>query len=192
VQKLTIGIDIDATLTVADYWIPWVNRHLGRELKAEDVTEYEIEKILGITEDEFWELYELDGESLHADSAVRSEASEVLTRLSKNHQLHYVTARHPKMREVTLKWLHLHQIPCDGLHLLGSHNKVASAHQLGCDLFIEDRYENALAIAASGIKVLLMDCFYNRDRHLPHNIIRIMDWYQAEKAVQVMEKTGSV
>jgi uncharacterized protein len=187
-KSITIGIDIDATLTVADYWVPWVNEHYQLNLKAEDVTEYEIEKILGISEADFWQMYDLHGEVLHADSAVRIEAPEVLKRLYKDHELHYITARHSRMKEVTEEWLLRHEIPHHGLHLLGSHDKVETAHQLGCQVFVEDRYENATAIAASGIEVLLMDCYYNRKLPLMDNMQRVADWKHAETIIRDLGK----
>ena len=91
------------------------------------------------------------------------------------------------MTHVTEEWLDRYQLPRDGLHLLGSHDKVSTAHSLGCGLFIEDRYENAVAIAESGIDVLLMDCNYNRQRPLPVNVQRISDWYQVE---QILRRLG--
>ena len=183
-KPVTIGIDIDATLTVADYWVPWVNEHYQLDLKAEDVTEYDIEKILGVSETNFWQMYDLHGEALHADSIVRKEAPEVLKRLYKDYELHYITARHSRMKEVTEEWLQRHEIPHHGLHLLGSHDKVGIAHKLGCQVFVEDRYENATAIAASGIAVLLMDCYYNRELPLTANMQRVTDWQHAEKIIR--------
>ena len=187
--SMTLGIDIDATLTEAYYWLPWANAHFDRRLKPEDVTCYDIHTVLGITEEAYLDFYARYGEALHAASHVRREAPAVLLRLSQDHQLHYVTARHPDMRQVTQEWLERYDIPQDGLHLLGSHDKVATAHRLGCDLFVEDRFENAVDIAESGIDVLLIDCNYNRNLPLPGNVKRVSNWHQVEKAVRLLEKS---
>jgi uncharacterized HAD superfamily protein len=191
IQQMTIGIDIDATLTEAYYWIPWANAHFHRNLKPEDATEYDIHKVLGISEEAYLAFYDEYGEALHAASPIRREAPDVLHRLSSNHRLHYITARDPRMQRVTEEWLQHYGVPRDGLHLLGSHHKVSKAHQLGCRLFIEDRYENAVEIAASGIDVLLMDCHYNRISPLPDNIQRVSNWYEVERAVRIKEKNAA-
>jgi len=191
VHTMTIGIDIDATLTEAYYWIPWANAHFHRNLKPEDATEYDIHKVLGISEEEYLAFYDQYGEALHAASPIRQEAPDILKRLSRNHRLHYITARDPRMQQVTEEWLQRYEIPQDGLHLLGTHHKVSSAHQLGCRLFIEDRYENAVEIAASGIDVLLMDCHYNRISPLPDNIQRVSNWHEVERVVRIMERNAA-
>ncbi len=190
-KKQTIGIDIDATLTEAYYWIPWANAHFNRNLTPEDMVDYEIHKVLSISEERYLAFYEQYGEAMHATSRIRPEAPEILKQLTDNHHLHYITARHPKMQHVTEEWLSYYQVPVDGLHLLGSHHKVEKAHELKCNLFIEDRYENALAIAESGIDVLLMDCYYNQDRPLPSNVKRVTNWHQVKEFIDLMKKTAA-
>ncbi|MDW7678786.1 MAG: hypothetical protein SCK57_14095, partial [Bacillota bacterium] len=58
IQQMTIGIDIDATLTEAYYWLPWANAHFHRNLKPEDATEYDIHRVLGISEEAYLAFYE--------------------------------------------------------------------------------------------------------------------------------------
>lgn len=50
------------------------------------------------------------------------------------------------------------------------------------DLFIEDRYENALQLAQAGFEVLLIDCHYNQG-DLPSNVTRVKHWIQIEKLI---------
>lgn len=190
-KPLTIGIDIDATITEAYYWIPWANAYFGKHLKPEDVIDYEIHRVLGISEEEYLALYDRYGEMLHRESLIRPGAAEVLRRIFAKHQLHYITARHPQMDRVTVEWLSRHDIPGHGLHLLGSHHKVEKAHELGCQLFIEDRYENAQSIAESGIDVLLMDCYYNRDLPLHQRVHRIFNWQDVEDQVRLFEQKAA-
>lgn len=187
-KSLTIGIDIDATITEAYYWIPWANAYYGCSIKPEQVTDYEIHHVLGITEEEYLEFYDLLGEALHKESGIRPGAAEVLRQLYSRHQLHYITARNPRMERVTKEWFHRHDVSGHGLHLLGSHHKVEKAHELGCHLFIEDRYENAQAIAESGIEVLLMDCYYNRGLPLHKNVYRINSWQDVDRFVKKLER----
>jgi uncharacterized HAD superfamily protein len=76
---------------------------------------------------------------------------------------------------VTIKWLKSRKFPEKEVYLLGSHYKVDKAKELGCDVFIEDRCENALDLFSAGFKVLLIDCYYNR-MPLPKGIIRVKNW----------------
>lgn len=190
IYSLNIGIDIDATLTEPYYWLPWTNAHFGLNQQPEDITKYDLAETLGITEEEYLRFYHQYGEAIHECSPIRNEAPAILKHMALNHQLYYVTARHPQFEDVTRKWLDRHQVPIHGLHLLGSHDKVGKARELECDLFIEDRYENARAIAESGVDVLLMDCHYNRGLEMLPNMKRIDNWHQVEHVVRFMEKHG--
>ncbi|MFT9498194.1 hypothetical protein [Anaerosolibacter sp.] len=67
--------------------------------------------------------------------------------------------------------------------MLGSHYKVNQAKELGCDIFIEDRYENAIQLALAGFEVLLMDCNYNRLPLIP-GITRVYDWKEVYKVIE--------
>ncbi|SDY72529.1 5' nucleotidase, NT5C type [Tindallia californiensis] len=186
--SLTIGIDIDATLTEPYYWLPFTNEHFGLNQKPEDMTCYDLAVNLGISEEEYLAFYLEHGEKIHRHSPIRKEAPSILQDMYPTHQLYYITARHPNMEKVTKDWLNHHDIPQNGLFLLGSHDKVGKAQELRCDLFIEDRYENARAIAESGVDVLLMDCTYNRDQEMLPNMKRIENWYQVQDVISTMEK----
>ena len=71
----------------------------------------------------------------------------------------------------------------DSLNLLGSHNKVNKAHELNCDIFIEDRYENALQLSREGILVILVNCSYNQGI-LPKNVIRVNSWIEIGNIIE--------
>ncbi len=134
-------------------------------------------------EDDFNEFYNLFGKLLHKEAKIRLGAKEVISGLYDNHQIHFVTAREEKMRDISLEWLTKHQIPMDSISLLGSHNKVSKAEQLGCDIFIEDRYDNAIQLSQAGFDVLLIDCNYNNGV-LPSNVKRVKHWFQIEEIIE--------
>jgi hypothetical protein len=69
--------------------------------------------------------------------------------------------------------------------MLGSHYKVERAKQLECDIFIEDRYENAIQLALEGFQVLLVDCSYNRLPLLP-GITRVRDWIEIYEEIETI------
>ena len=176
-QKLNICIDIDGTVTEPNYWLSRANQYFATNIKPKDVIVYEIYDILGITQKDYDKFYELYGETLHRESKIRLGAKEVISKLYDYHNIHFVTAREEKMRKVTVEWLTDNQIQMDSISLLGSNNKVHKAKELSSDIFIEDRYENAISLSQSGFDVLLIDCSYNRGI-LPSNIKRIKHWYE--------------
>jgi len=185
-KMMNICIDIDGTVTEATYWLKHANTHFGRTLTPADVTEYNIDKVLGIDQATYNAFYARYGEAMHRESEIRPGASAVINRLYENHRIHFVTARSETMRSVSLEWLNSQRIPLDTLSLLGSHDKVRQARELNCDLFIEDRYENAIQLSLAGFQVLLVDCPYNRGA-LPRSVQRISSWHHVEPLIAKME-----
>ena len=185
-----IGIDIDGTVTEPYYWLERVNQYFKTNIQPEDVTVYEIHKILGIEPEEYEKFYQLFGKLLHKEARIRSGAQEVINQLYHNHMIHFITARESIMKNVSVDWLKRYHIPMDSITLLGSSDKVDEAQRLSCDIFIEDRYENALQLSKAGIDVLLLDCSYNQGA-LPVNVTRVKNWFaiamQIENLIRIFE-----
>ena len=177
-----IGIDIDGTITEPYYWLPRANRYFNTQVKAREIKEYDIHKVLGIKLEEYDEFYRIYGKTLHQEAGIRAGAREVINRLYMQYRIHIISAREAKMQEVTLEWLNRYQIPMDSVSLLGSCEKVPRARALGCDIFIEDKYENAVQLAQAGIEVLLIDSGYNKGE-LPAGVTRVRTWSQIEKVI---------
>lgn len=186
-KKLNLCIDIDGTVTEPYYWLERANRYFGRQVAPEDVTVYEIHKVLDVGEDDYNKFYALYGKLLHRESKARFGAGESIRRLYRRHRIHFVTAREEKMRETSVEWLARHQMPMDSIHHLGSHYKVDKARELKSDLFIEDSYCNALQLAKAGFDVLLIDCTYNKGP-LPGNVTRIKNWSEIEEIVEAKSR----
>lgn len=176
-KKLNLCIDIDGTVTEPYYWLERANRYFERQLKPEDITAYEIHRMLDVEEDDYNEFYELYGKLLHKEAKARLGASEMLQSLYRRHNIHFVTAREEKMRETSIEWLEKNHMPMDSIWHLGSHYKAAKARELNSDLFVEDCYSNAIQLAKAGFEVLLIDCTYNRGP-LPENVTRVKSWFE--------------
>jgi uncharacterized HAD superfamily protein len=182
-RSLSLCIDIDGTITEPCYWLSRANEYFNTNIQPKDVTIYEIHKLLGVEEDKYNQFYNLFGILLHKEAKIRIGAKDIINKLFEHHIIHFVTAREEIMREVSLEWLAMHQIPMDSITLLGSNDKVNQAKKLNCDIFIEDRYENAIQLAQAGFEVLLIDCNYNKGG-LPSNVTRVKTWFQIEKIIE--------
>jgi len=184
-RSLNLCIDIDGTVTEPFYWLQRANEYFKANVKPKEINVYEIHQVYGVEESHYNEFYNLFGRLLHTESKMRLGAGKVISNLYAHHQIHFVTAREEKMRSVSTDWLAKHKIPMDSISLLGTHNKVKRANELNCDIFIEDRYDNAVQLAEAGFDVLLIDCSYNKGP-LPVNVKRIKYWYQIENYINVL------
>lgn len=179
---LNICVDIDGTITEPYYWIEKANMHFNTNLEPKDVKQYDIHKILGVPRKAYLDFYDKYGEQLHLNAKIREGAADILHKLNESNNIYYITAREKRMHQVTNKWFEYNDLPDEELFLLGSHYKVEKAKEVNCDVFIEDRYENAIQLALSGFYVLLIDCEYNR-QPLIDGITRVFDWDDIYKEI---------
>jgi hypothetical protein len=187
-RKLNLCIDIDGTVTEPYYWLERANRYFDRQVGPEDVTAYEIHKVLGVGEDDYKEFYDLYGKLLHGEAQARFGASEVIRELYRQqHNIHFVTAREEKYEATSTEWLARHQMPLDTICHLGHPNKVDKAKELKSDLFIEDCYSNVMQLAKAGFDVLMIDCSYNKGP-LPENAIRVGNWAEIAEIAEAKAK----
>lgn len=182
-MKLNICVDIDGTITEPYYWLDMANSHFGTDIKPYQVTTYDIHEVLEVSREAYNEFYNLYAEKLHSGAEVRENAEIVLWKLNQQHNVFYVTAREQWIRNTTENWFRTNELPLAELHMLGSHYKVERAKQLECDIFIEDRYENAIQLALEGFNVLLVDCSYNRLPLIP-GITRVKDWIDIYEEIE--------
>lgn len=182
-KSLNFCIDIDGTITEAYDWIPRANAYFKTNLSPQQVKVYDAHQALGVQIELYDEFYQLYAEAMYEEVRIRIDVKNVLDQVYQKHNIHFVTAREVEMRAVTEKWLTKHNIPMDTLTLLGSHDKVAKAKEFSCDLFIEDRYENAVQLSSYGFSVLLIDCHYNQG-HLYPGITRVKDWTEINEQIR--------
>lgn len=186
-KALNICVDIDGTITEPYYWIKEANKFFNTNIKEADVTKYEICEVLGISNEEYLEFYSKYGAKIHLEAQIRNNAKRVLWEMSKKHNIFYVTAREERLKEETIRWFNNHDLPTGELFLLGSPQKAQKAKELNCDIFLEDRYENAVELSKEGFQVLLLDCNYNRFKLTP-GIQRVLNWDEINLIIKMEEK----
>lgn len=185
-KNLTIGIDIDGTVTCPSSLLPHLNQAFGKNLSLADCLEYDLANVYGVPAPEMNEWFDKNSDMLCRVAPVHGKADLVLRSWYQKHQLVYISARQLADWEATLHWFQTRDIPHHQIELIGSHDKVAAAKRWKVDMFIEDRLENALQLAEElHIPVYLFDTPYNQAK-LPDLVHRIYDWREVEKAVSDM------
>jgi uncharacterized protein len=175
-KVLTIGIDIDGTVTSPSNIVPLMNESFGRNLRYEDCLEYNLANVYNITDEEFSIWLDQYGERLYDEATVHGTADQILRSWYQEHKLIYISAREDRHRDVTLNWFSRYQIPYHEVELIGSHDKLSAARSWEVDLFLEDRLENALQLSeALEIPIFLFDTPYNQGT-LPDLIHRVSTW----------------
>ncbi|MBU3153947.1 hypothetical protein LL037_10015 [Clostridium estertheticum] len=174
-KNLNICIDIDGTITDAYYWLNITNKYFNKNITEDEVTQYYIHEIMGVTLKEYDEFYQENKFEIHSEQILREDVQIVIKGLSELHNIYFVTAREKELTMFTHSYLKRNNIAYDELFVLGSHYKVDKARELECNVFIEDNYDNAVQLSNAGFKVLLIDTNYNR-KPLNDNIVRVYNW----------------
>ncbi|KEJ02326.1 5' nucleotidase, NT5C type [Clostridium botulinum] len=188
-DNLNICIDIDGTITEPYYWLEISNKYFKKNIKPEDITVYNIEDVLGITEEEYMKFYEKYKVRIHTEEKLRQGAKKVLNELNKYHNIYFITAREKSLEVLTKSYLINHSIKFRDLYVLGSHYKVDKAKELNCDIFIEDNPSNVVELSEAGFKVILLDTNYNKHIKENENIIRISHWDEVYNIVKEISST---
>lgn len=186
-RKLNLCIDIDGTVTEPYYWLKKANEYFQKNVKPKDVTDYDIHKILKVTDEDYLKFYNHYACQIHGEAKPRFGANKMIRRLHQSNNIHFVTAREEKFRDVSIEWLERNGFSMDSIALLGTHNKVNKAVELQSDFFVEDSHANAIQLAAAGFDVILIDCNYNR-KPLPNNVTRVNNWLQVVNIIDQHKK----
>ncbi len=183
---INIGIDIDGTLTVPDFWVKPMNKHFNHQYTPSSCEEYDWLKVFNIGREEFEHFYRNHGNEMHFNADIRPSVVATIQKWANTYKLYYLTARQTWLTETTSAWLNKYQLPGE-VFVLGTHNKLPKALELNCAIFIEDNYEVACQLAAGGIHVVLLDCAYNRKPLPDASITRVSNW--DEVAIEVEKLT---
>ena len=185
---IKIGIDIDGTITDPSTFVPYLNKGFGRTLAYEDLKEYDLSKVLGISSSEFINWFISNELTIYKEAPVAQHLKTVIDSWVGSYELAFVSAREPYHLTVTCNWLDKHMIHYDELHLVGSKSKTGIIEKRGIQLFIEDNYENACKISESNnIPVILLNTPYNQYL-TPKGVVRVNNWLEAKEWVDNWSK----
>lgn len=167
------------------------NRLHGTNHRADQVKDFFLEKMLGLTKEEMQEFLMsfYDSSDHHNGDLIKGSKDGI--GLIKKYDLILITARLESVRIPTEKWLQQHFPGAfSQTHLLGmyagSHKKRSKgevAKELGIQLFIDDSLTNALDIVSYGIPVILLDKLWNQ-AVLPPNVYRVHSWTEIVDTVE--------
>ncbi|GER66912.1 putative nucleotidase YqfW [Weizmannia acidilactici] len=182
--KKRFGIDIDGTVTSPESLVPFINEAFHIHLKYEDLTKYEITDVVDIPPETFNRWFIQSEPAIYEKSPIAEGAKEVLTKWADRFELYFISARASHLLKVTKNWFSRQQLKYHHIELIGTHHKVETAKKYDIDVFLEDKHDNAAAIAEElGIPVLLFDTPYNRDP-VPKNVYRVKNWKEADEWIR--------
>ena len=190
-KKLNICIDIDGTITDPYYWLSYANTYFNSNISESQVTSYDIAKVLNINRSEYIEFYEKFKTKIHSNQELRDDVKVILDKLYESNNIYFVTARDKSLELLTLLYLKNHELQFNEVFVLGTSDKVPTAMDLNCDIFIEDSYDNAVQLSNSGFNVILMDTNYNK-LPLNDNIIRAYNWNEIFEIINEILKVKKV
>ncbi|MDA7026926.1 hypothetical protein PJ311_09935 [Bacillus sp. CLL-7-23] len=185
---LHLGIDIDGTITAQDTLVPYLNEAFNLSITFEDITDYDLTKLLNISEQAFWKWMDENEPRIYKEAMVAQYAKQTIDKLKNHHKLFYITARRHHLKDTTHAWFHKNKIHYDHIELVGGHDKLEAVSKHKVDVFFEDHHGNATMIAKeANIPVILFNTPYNQ---LPtdSNIIRVNSWLEAAEWLRKHEK----
>lgn len=172
-----IGIDLDGVIAdFTGYTLPILNKFYNVNLKRDDITHYNYEKVLGVSKKEmmkFWE--EVKNKHVLRHLKTIEGALEALS-LFKDRKIYFFSMRPEYYEDDTIAWLKDNNIDYCKLHI-GQEDKSIAALKEEIDIFIEDNLLQAIMVSEAGIETLLFNQPWNHyGEKLPPLCKRVYDW----------------
>jgi len=179
-----IGIDLDGVVAdFTSYTLPMLNKMYNVNLKREDITHYNYEKILKISKDEiekFWE--EVKNKQVFRYLKPIKGALKSLSLLS-DKEIYFFSMRPEYYKDDTIAWLKDNNIDYCKLHV-GQEDKSIAVLEEKIDIFIEDNLLQAIMVSEAGIKTLLFNQPWNHyNKELPPLCKRVYNWDEIIKII---------
>lgn len=154
---MRIGIDMDGVMVdTINHAAVEISKLLGYQITPDDVA-HNLGEIEGI--DEIFAKY---GDEILCALNPMDNVTDVLKELKKEHELYIISARFNQHYDASLKWLDKHGICVDNVIFTEGKGKANICTGNGIELMVEDSARNAIEVADSGVKVLLLKTDYNR------------------------------
>ncbi|WP_251398382.1 hypothetical protein [Metabacillus litoralis] len=182
-MMLRLGIDIDGTVTDPRTFVPYLNKSFNKSLTYEDLNQYDLTKVLNITEEEFWVWMDKFEPIIYKEAPLALHAKNVLNEWKHQHQLLFISARRKYLLDITHNWFKDQDISYHHIELVGSHDKLEAVKNNEISIFFEDKHDNACMISEEHqIPVILFNTPYNQEP-IPSGVIRVNDWLEAKNWV---------
>ena len=76
--KRRFGIDIDGTITKPDTILPYINKDFKTKLKLEDITEYNISKLIDVDEQTMYQWFRSNEADIYKHSPLKDDSQIIL------------------------------------------------------------------------------------------------------------------
>jgi uncharacterized protein len=188
---MNIAIDIDSVLAhLMEEIIMKAKEIYDCNIEYDDITKYEAWECMKIDEKKFQNIIdELQKEQILKKLKIRGNAAEVINRLydNKNNNIYFITARNDywgnDVKENTLFWLRNNGIKLEPSNLIFNAEKHNFVDELKLDYFIEDSVHIVETLVDKEIKILLMDCPWNRNLK-NDKVKRVYNWEEIGKELK--------
>lgn len=180
---LKIGIDIDGTITKATIVADIIATEY-EGFKYTDVTQYDLDKVLGISKEELIKIFNKHTDKLLTNPELNLNSVEVINQWAEDHEIIIITARHGKEYDSTLDWLQRTGISFDKLYVVHNRDKHEVLIEEGIGLFIEDKYETVIKVEEHMPETInvLINTPYNQGKLMAQSK-RVTDWEEIEELV---------
>lgn len=187
---MNLGFDIDGI--VADMFqamIDKVNEKYGLSFTIDVLTKDEIENIKYVEDEELNKqiIHTMIDEVIKDEEAIRNiqpydDSINHLKILKEHgHKLYFITARFKNQKDATIDWFTTHDVPFDGIYVVGGDGKGKVGKELALDFFIDDNVYNLKNMFKYkkdwSYGLALFDRPWNQDSEFYNNFfVRMKDW----------------
>lgn len=196
-ESKVVYVDMDDVLChAASHFLAIVEREFGKEVRYEQLTQFDVGRACNLTPAERDELYRIvhRPEELMQMAPVEGAAEALEQWMEEGFNIAVVTGRPPETREASLAWMEKHRVPYDSFTIVDKYGRFSEINvALTLEEFASRRFcwavEDSLAMARflaarMNLPVALMDRPWNSNQAVDHaRISRYSDWQAVREAL---------
>lgn len=178
-SHITLLVDMDDTIeNLLPAWAEWLNRKHGTSVKADDITDWDVQKFFPsltrdevyapLYEDEFWGTVQPKKDAVHYLSRLKDLGFKLYICTNSNYQtirrkLEYIIDRYFPF----ISW--------------GNVITICNKQLINADILVDDGVHNLIG---APYKKILMTASHNKDFDTSDNdIVRVNNWFEAFTAI---------
>lgn len=197
-------IAIDKDEVVADFFgqfLPFLRSRYGVILQREEITEFDLSKILRWPQERVQQaIEEFHESSVYERIKPIQGAQEAIHYLNAEHELVLITSAMDVARSKIEQWVENYFPEFKGVHFASNYltkgnglpNKAELCDRLKVDLIVDDHYGFLVPCTQQGKRAMLMDREWNeqyKKQDEQHKIIRVYSWQDAVEKIDALTQS---
>ncbi len=192
-ERIKLAVDLDDTIAdTTDEWVKEANAELGRAISKDEITEYDIYKVLGIEQEYVQAVYNRLWKEPHEIKLLDDNIPKILNDLMETFEIIIVTAA-PGNTESIKGWLTSNRVRYDSLvKVVHASEKAELGDRIGIPIFVDDSPKVATDVLGANKYMVMVRQPWNArfiEENRSEKLVPVSSWAEASETLESISNT---